>query len=102
MDHFPEIHIPTLLYYLSGQQMLLYIFVVFLMLSGFFFPIENMPPFLQYITYADPFRYFMTIIREIFIKGSTAAYLKEEIFAMAAFGIALITFSALRFQKRTK
>ena len=38
-------------------------------LSGFAFPIENMPDWIQYLTYANPLRYFMVIIRGVFLKG---------------------------------
>ena len=38
-------------------------------LSGFIFPIENMPQWIQYVTYAIPLRYFLVIVRGIFLKG---------------------------------
>lgn len=59
--------------YASTQQqaMLLAFFVIMpaVVLSGFAFPIQNMPLPAQYLTYLDPLRYFMVIIRDVFLKG---------------------------------
>lgn len=69
-------------------------------LSGLLFPIENMPEAIQYVTYAIPLRYYATVIRGIFLKGSGIGALWKEALAMACFGIALLTLAALRFRKR--
>lgn len=76
------------------------IFMIFM--SGFLFPIANMPPFIQKITYLDPMRYFMIIVREIFLKGTTPRFLIKEIVSLALFGAIIITMSSIRFQKRVK
>lgn len=72
----------------------------FIMLSGFMFPIENMPRVIQYITYAIPMRYFLEIIRGIFLRGAGLNYLWPQTLALAAFGIGILTLSAARFSKR--
>ncbi|MHB9133719.1 MAG: ABC transporter permease [Armatimonadota bacterium] len=71
-----------------------------IILSGFIFPIANMPKAIQLITYAIPLRYFLTVVRGIFLKGSDFLQLWPEILIMALFGIGIMTLSALRFSKR--
>jgi len=72
----------------------------FIMLSGFMFPIENMPRVIQYITYAIPVRYFLEIIRGIFLRGVGLNYLWPQTLALAAFGAGILALSAARFSKR--
>ena len=59
--------------YSSTQQqaMLLAFFVImpFIILSGFAFPIRNMPEGVQLITWLDPLRYYLVVIRDLFLKG---------------------------------
>lgn len=71
-------------------------------LSGFAFPLENMPQWLQYVTYISPLRYFLIIIRGVFLKGASLEILLPQITALALLGILMITVSSLRFQKRLK
>ena len=71
-----------------------------LLLSGFTFPIENMPKIFQYITYLNPFRYFLIIIRGIFLKGNGMNILWPEMAALLVLGTLIITASSLRFHKR--
>ncbi len=71
-------------------------------LSGFAFPLENMPQWLQYITYINPLRYFIIVIRGVFLKGIGLEILWPEITALAILGGIAILFSSLRFQKRMK
>ncbi|MDI6767564.1 MAG: ABC transporter permease [Bacteroidota bacterium] len=46
-----------------------FFFIPFIFFSGFTFPIENMPKLVQYVTYLIPLRYYIDIIRGIFLKG---------------------------------
>jgi ABC-2 type transport system permease protein len=76
-------------------------FAIFALLtSGFFTPISNMPQSVQYITYLNPLRYFMKIVRAIMMKGAGVDVLIPEIAAMFIFGVAVFTFAWLRFSKR--
>ncbi|NOX88201.1 MAG: ABC transporter permease [Calditrichaeota bacterium] len=76
-------------------------FMIFsILLSGFFIPIENMPPLIQLITYLNPVRYFMIVIREIYLKGTPIIYLWQQALAMTVFGIVMFVLAGLRFQKR--
>lgn len=87
----------------TQQQAMMTMFFFFLpaiLLSGFIFPIANMPEVVQYLTYANPLRYFLIIIRGIFLKGNGLAVLWPQMLALAVIGSAVFTFSALRFRKR--
>jgi ABC-2 type transport system permease protein len=69
-------------------------------LSGFFFPLEAMPPVLQIVSYAMPLRYYLVIIRSLLLKGVGADALIPQIIALAIFGIVIMGMAALRFRKR--
>lgn len=77
-----------------------FIFMPFIFLSGFAFPIENMPQSIQTITYLIPLRYFIEIIRGIFLKGVGIAELWPDALALFVFGVTILTLSVLRFRKR--
>ena len=70
------------------------------MLSGFAFPIRNMPAAVQYLTYLNPLRYFIEIVRGIFLKGTGIAVLWPQMAALAAYGVAMIAISTSRFRKK--
>ena len=70
------------------------------MLSGFAFPIRNMPVAVQYLTYLNPVRYFIEIVRGIFLKGAGVDVLWPQMLAMAVYGVAVLGLSAMRFQKK--
>ena len=76
-----------------------FFFMPAMLLSGFAFPIRNMPPAAQYLTYLNPLRYFMQIVRDLFLKGVGVASLWQEILALFVFGMAILSLSALRFHK---
>lgn len=85
------------------QAMMLAIFVVMLpmvYLSGFVFPIENMPKLIQLVTYLIPLKYFMIIIRGIILKGIGFAELWQDGLILLLMGMAILYFSSLRFKKR--
>jgi ABC-2 type transport system permease protein len=70
------------------------------MLSGFAFPLHNMPMAVQYLTYLNPLRYFMEIVRGIFLKGTGISVLWPQVAALAVYGVSVVMLSALRFRKR--
>ena len=70
------------------------------LLSGFFFPIDNMPPFLQWITWLIPGRYFIAISRGIYLKGIGMAYLYPQMIALFISGAGVLAYAVLKFQKR--
>jgi ABC-2 type transport system permease protein len=69
------------------------------MLSGFAFPIQNMPLAVQWLTYLNPLRYFIQIVRGVFLKGVGVSVLWPQIVALAIYGVAVLVLSALRFHK---
>jgi ABC-2 type transport system permease protein len=68
-------------------------------LSGFAFPIAAMPKVLQWITLINPLRYFLVVLRSVFLKGTGFAVLWPQFAAMAALGAVMLTLSVLRFRK---
>lgn len=71
-----------------------------ILLSGFATPIDTMPVVFQYITYLSPLRYFLVIVRGIFLKGVGIDILWPQIVALLVLGTAILAASALRFKKR--
>ncbi|GJL68925.1 MAG: transport permease protein [Nitrospirales bacterium] len=69
------------------------------LLSGFMFPIANMPEVVQWMTYLNPLRYFLVIIRGIFLKGVGPEILWPEMATLALLGMAMLWFAARRLQK---
>jgi ABC-2 type transport system permease protein len=71
-----------------------------LFLSGVFFPLEAMPPVLQWISHLIPLRYYLVIIRSLMLKDIGLLALTREILALAFFGAILMTAAVMRFRKR--
>lgn len=69
-------------------------------LSGFFFPVQAMPQFLQLVSYAIPLRYYLVVIRALMLKGVGIAAIQSELIALTIFGIVIMGAAALRFRKR--
>lgn len=69
-------------------------------LSGFFFPLEAMPKILQWISYAMPLRYYLSIIRNLLLKGATFATIQSDVIALVIFGVVIMGAASLRFRKR--
>jgi ABC-2 type transport system permease protein len=86
--------------YSSTQQqaMLLGFFVLMpaIILSGFAFPISNMPQSVQWLTFLDPLRYFLVIIRDLFLKGSGIVDHLFEYGMMVLLGTMTLLLSMLR------
>jgi ABC-2 type transport system permease protein len=77
-----------------------FFFMPAMLLSGFSFPIRNMPAPVQLLTYLNPLRYFMKIVRDLFLKGAGIESFWPEMLSLAVFGIAILSLSALRFHKK--
>lgn len=87
----------------TQQQAMMASFLFFqpaILLSGFASPIENMPAFFQYITYLSPLRYFLIIVRGIFLKGVGMEVLWPQVLGLCILGVGIIAVSAARFRKR--
>ena len=69
-------------------------------LSGFYFPIEAMPHWLQLLSYAIPARYGLVIVRSIILKGVGLDILFEQVVAIIIFGVIIVTLASTRFKKK--
>jgi len=84
------------------QAMMLSFFFTFpiVLLSGFAFPIANMPQVIQWVTYLNPMRYFLEVVRAVFLKGVGPAILWPNLAALAILGVSILGVNSLRFRKR--
>jgi ABC-2 type transport system permease protein len=85
------------------QAMLTAIFfflIPMIYLSGFAFPIENMPEVIQWATYVIPLRYFLVIVRGVFLKGVGMDVLWPQLVALVIWGAAMLSLAVLRSSKR--
>ena len=89
----------------TQQQAMMTSMFFFLMpmmyLSGFIFPIENMPAVIQPITYLIPLRYYLVIVRSIFLKGVGLETLWPQAAALTAWGVAILALAIMRYTKRS-
>ena len=69
-------------------------------LSGFVFPIENMPAAMQYVTYIIPLRYFIVIVRGLFLKGVGLETFWREALVLLAWGVGILGLAIWRSRKR--
>lgn len=70
-----------------------------IMFSGFGFPISSMPEALQWLTYLDPLRYFLVVLRSVYLKGVGLEVLWPQVLAMAIIGVIMLATSVFRFRK---
>jgi ABC-2 type transport system permease protein len=78
----------------------MFIMLPSMLLSGFMFPVDSMPALVKPITYLIPLRYFLVVIRSIFLKGAGPADLWPQLAAMTVFSILIFGFALLRFRKK--
>ncbi len=86
----------------TQQQAMMTTFFFFfpaMLLSGFIYPIANMPVVIQWFTLVNPLRYFLVIIRGVFLKGVGADILWPQMAALLVIGLAVMTFAVKRFHK---
>ena len=86
----------------TQQQAMMTTFLLFfpaMLLSGFAFPIANMPQVVQWMTLVNPLQYFLVIVRGIFLKGIGLEILWLQMVPLLIMGIALLWLAALRFHK---
>lgn len=86
--------------YIQAVQLIQFLLMPSILLSGFIFPVEAMPRVLQILSYFVPLTYFLRIVRGIIIKGVGIGYLWEQIALLTVFGLLVFTTAALRFRKR--
>ncbi|MBM3244366.1 MAG: ABC transporter permease [Candidatus Omnitrophica bacterium] len=87
----------------TQQEAMMSVFLFYMptfLLSGFAYPIANMPQVIQWFTFLNPMRYFLVIIRGIFLKGVGIEVLWPQFIPLLSIGFVVIILSALRFKKR--
>ncbi len=73
--------------------------IIFLLMSGFFTPVDNIPQPLRLLADLNPLRYLIQIIREIFLKGNGIAYFWKDLLALAVIAVTLASLSLLNFKR---
>jgi ABC-2 type transport system permease protein len=87
---------------MTQQEAMMSVFLFYMptvLLSGFAYPIANMPTVIQWFTFANPLRYFIVITRSIFLKGVGMNVLWDQLLPLFVIGLIVISLSALRFRK---
>ncbi len=84
----------------ASQFALVATFLPTFLLSGFLFPIDQMPVVVQAITRALPARYYVTILRNIFLKGTPVSMFASQLAALAVYALVLVTLATRAFHKR--
>ena len=88
----------------TQQQAMMITAFVFMLpqiyLSGFAFPLQNMPRVFQLISYVVPLRYYVTILRGVFLKGVGISVLWPEALALLGLGLGILTLARLRFRRQ--
>ncbi|MCC6629236.1 MAG: ABC transporter permease [Chloroflexi bacterium] len=84
----------------QAMQASLFVMLPSILLSGFMFPTEAMPPVIQVLTRLLPLTYYLQVLRGIILKGNDIGALWSQVGVLALFGVAIFTLSALRFRKR--
>ncbi|MDD3534735.1 MAG: ABC transporter permease [Candidatus Cloacimonetes bacterium] len=87
----------------SQQQAMFFswfMMVIMILLSGFFVPVQNMPQGVRWVSFANPLTHYMTVLREIVVKGSGLMQLKEELLVLLGGGMLVFGFGILSFRKR--
>ncbi|SPQ00746.1 Putative ABC-2 type transporter [Candidatus Sulfobium mesophilum] len=84
----------------ASQISLFATFLPTFLLSGFLFPIDQMPVAIQAVTYLFPARYYMTIVRNVFLKGAAITLLLNELIAMSIMAFLLVFIATRIFKKK--
>jgi ABC-2 type transport system permease protein len=87
----------------TQQEAFMAAFLVFMptmLLSGFMFPVSSMPPVFQWLTYANPMRHYLEIVRGIFLKGAGLGALWTQFLALLLMGVGILWLAADRFRRR--
>jgi len=84
----------------ASQMALVATFLPTFLLSGFLFPIDQMPVVVQFITRLLPARYYVTILRNVFLKGTSVSMFASQLLALGIYALVLVTLATRSFQKR--
>ena len=85
---------------LASQLATLTTFIPTMLLSGFIYPIFNMPKFIQAFTYFVPARYYIVVLRDLFLKGNGIATLWDEALFLLLFAVVMFNLAIIKFKKK--
>lgn len=85
---------------LASQMAMVTTLLPAFLLSGYMIPINNMPPLVQKITYLVPARYFVALLKDIYLKGAGLEILGDQALLLTVFGAAMVTLAIVRFKKK--
>lgn len=83
----------------EGFMSMFFFFFPAIILSGFMFPVQNMPLAIQYVTLLDPIRHYLVIVRGVFLRGAGWSILYPQILTLLVMGVSVLAFAATRFRK---
>ena len=84
----------------ASQVAMVATFIPAFLLSGFLYSIDNMPPTLQWVTHAVQARYYVAILKDVFLKASPPIYLVNEVLFLTVFAIVVLGLALFKFKKR--
>jgi len=84
----------------QAMQMAQFFLLPGILLSGFIFPRETLPPFLQWVGAAMPLTYFLTLVRGVIVKGVGIDVLWPQVVGLVVLGVTVFTIAVVRFQKK--
>jgi ABC-2 type transport system permease protein len=84
----------------QAMQMAQFFLLPGILLSGFIFPRETLPPFLQWVGAAMPLTYFLTLVRGVIVKGVGIDILWPQVVGLVVLGVTVFTIAVVRFQKK--
>ena len=85
---------------MQAMQMSFFVFMPSILLSGFMWPRESMPPFFYYIGNLLPLTYYLQILRGIFLKGIGLEFLWQQVFSLIAYILIVLSISIVKFKKK--
>ncbi len=87
---------------MQQSMFVMYFFMmVLILISGLFTPVESMPAWAQYITIFNPLKYFIEVMRSVYLKGSKVADLYRQLLVLSAFSLILNSWAVLSYSKKS-
>jgi len=87
---------------LQAMFIVLFLFIIFVLLSGLFTPTEGMPEWAHYINYANPMSFYMEVIKKVVLKGSAFVSVQKETIVLSVMAILVNTGAILSYQEKSK
>jgi len=85
----------------QAMMIAMFFLVVFILMSGLLTPISSMPNWAQWLTYANPLRYFAEIMRFVYLKGCTVSDILPQLYALLAFALGSNLWAVISYKKRS-